>query len=437
MPDISALLHFSFWDPDYYKLDDSDFPSGSTEGRGCWVGIAENVGHAMTYKILTDDTKKVIYRSNVHSALTTEDCNKRVDLLGGEEVAPIINSSKDEDESPRKPMPIFDPTDLEGLTFLMDLQENSKRYRMKILEALVENEEQLAKHPNCIKFICSVNDDMYEEILTYNEILEYITKNEEQDADQAIMWEFKCIAGHQGPLKKGDPSYNGSKFNVLVEWETGESTYEPLDVIAADDPVMSLSSFRVAPRIGHIEHCKRIYAYLSKIQHAVIQVRTEEPDFSSLLDFTYDWAQSVYGNIKEVIPEDCPKPLGKHVTLSHYIDAKLYHDMLSGRSVTRILHFVNKCPIDWYSKKQGTVEMALGLRQMPQGLLRSRLLTMRVGLTNNQQDRKVLSKMTHYFVQEDDNNSNTKIVQGSKRICDCRSLPLKASLPVRSVALFC
>ena len=30
--------------------------------------------------------------------------------------------------------------------------------------------------------------------------------------------------------------------------------------------------------------------------------------------------------------------------------------MLTGCSVTGILHFVNKCPIDWYSKKQGTVE---------------------------------------------------------------------------------
>ena len=73
---------------------------------------------------------------------------------------------------------------------------------------------------------------MYKEVLTYNEILEYIAKNKEQDADQAIVWEFKRIAGHQGPLKKGDPGYNGSKFNVLVEWETGESTYEPLNVIA-------------------------------------------------------------------------------------------------------------------------------------------------------------------------------------------------------------
>ena len=44
-PDISPLLHFSFWDPVNYKFDDSDFPSGSTEGRGRWVGITENVGH--------------------------------------------------------------------------------------------------------------------------------------------------------------------------------------------------------------------------------------------------------------------------------------------------------------------------------------------------------------------------------------------------------
>ena len=50
--------------------------------------------------------------------------------------------------------------------------------------------------------------------------------------------------------------------------------------------------------------------------------------------------------------------MGKHVTLSHYVDANLYHDMLAGQSVTGVIHFVNKCPIDWYSKKQSTVETA-------------------------------------------------------------------------------
>ena len=29
----------------------------------------------------------------------------------------------------------------------------------------------------------------------------------------------------------------GSKYNVQVEWETGEITFEPLSIIAADDPV--------------------------------------------------------------------------------------------------------------------------------------------------------------------------------------------------------
>ena len=108
----------------------------------------------------------------------------------------------------------------------------------------------------------------------------------------------------------------------------------------------------------HSLRCSPKYAYLSKMQHAAIRVQTDKPDFAALLDITYNWAQLVYGNVKEVIPEDCPEPLGKHVTLSHYVDANLYHDMLLGHSVTGILHFVNKCPIDWYSKKQGTVEMA-------------------------------------------------------------------------------
>jgi hypothetical protein len=32
--------------------------------------------------------------------------------------------------------------------------------------------------------------------------------------------------------------------------------------------------------------------------------------------------------------------------------------MVTGRSVTAILHFLNQAPMDWYSKKQATVETA-------------------------------------------------------------------------------
>ena len=47
------------------------------------------------------------------------------------------------------------------------------------------------------------------------------------------------------------------------------------------------------------------------------------------------------------------------MTTTHYVDANLFHDILSGRSVTGVLHLINKTPIDWYSKKQATVETAI------------------------------------------------------------------------------
>jgi hypothetical protein len=59
-----------------------------------------------------------------------------------------------------------------------------------------------------------------------------------------------------------------------------------------------------------------------------------------------------------LLPVGAPEPLGKHVTLTHYVDANLMHDIAMGRSVTGILHLVNKTPIEWYSKKQATVETA-------------------------------------------------------------------------------
>ena len=66
--DISALLSFSWLEPVYYKIDDVSFPSESPEGLGYWVGIAEHVGHALTYKIWSKKTGKILHRSAVRSA---------------------------------------------------------------------------------------------------------------------------------------------------------------------------------------------------------------------------------------------------------------------------------------------------------------------------------------------------------------------------------
>ena len=46
------------------------------------------------------------------------------------------------------------------------------------------------------------------------------------------------LIGHQGPLKATDPNWKGCKYNILVDWETTEKTYEHISVLAADDPVI-------------------------------------------------------------------------------------------------------------------------------------------------------------------------------------------------------
>ena len=47
---------------------------------------------------------------------------------------------------------------------------------------------------------------------------------------------FKCIKDHKGPYTSSDPEYNGSSYNLLIEWEPGEQTWEPLSNIIASDP---------------------------------------------------------------------------------------------------------------------------------------------------------------------------------------------------------
>ena len=76
-----------------------------------------------------------------------------------------------------------------------------------------------------------------------------------------------------------------------------------------------------------------------------------------LPELEYDWTR-IYGNVLEEIPKDAPEPLGTSVTTATFLDANLLHDLITGRSVTAVLHFFNLTPGDWYSKRQATVENA-------------------------------------------------------------------------------
>ena len=135
--DISPLLSFEFYEPIYYHMDDMPFPSVSKEYCGHCIGISKNVGNFMTYKVLTDDTLKIIHHSNICLAHDPTSKNLHCDPLNDDPPkiikslphqcthasdSPLLAHGEtvdfnDEDSSN---MAIVDPQDLVRCTFLMD-----------------------------------------------------------------------------------------------------------------------------------------------------------------------------------------------------------------------------------------------------------------------------------------------------------------------------
>ena len=71
-----------------------------------------------------------------------------------------------------------------------------------------------------------------------------------------------------------------------------------------------------------------------------------------------DWMETVYGSLTEELPRNMPTPKGKLVCTTTYFDANLMHDVITRRSASGVLHFLNQTPWEWFSKHQAQVEMA-------------------------------------------------------------------------------
>jgi hypothetical protein len=116
----------------------------------------------------------------------------------------------------------------------MDKQEDGSHYHAHIIHAVEDHNQDFANHTDCVKFVVSVNDDEFEDVVTYNELMDYFGKVEDEPGQ---LWKFCCIVSHQGPLKQNHPDYNGSMYNIMLEWENGEKMPEPLNVVAKDNPI--------------------------------------------------------------------------------------------------------------------------------------------------------------------------------------------------------
>ena len=252
-PDVSFLLHFSFYELVYYRIDSSEpdlnYPSSSNEKKGYWVGFADNQGDSFTWRILTEDTQKIIFRSGVRSALRTT-TNQHLASPSGEGTTlpfPIpypqqsenslppdpldastsnfeqfVKSQSGEDEDNPIHMAIIDIPNLLGRSFLLPPEDNGERHMAKIID--IDDHGQPLEY---IKFRLKINKDQAEEIMSYNLLMDYIQKGKDAEEDLDSLFMFRDIVAHQGPLESTDPNHKGANTILWLNGSLGRSLMSP------------------------------------------------------------------------------------------------------------------------------------------------------------------------------------------------------------------
>ena len=249
-PDISAILCFTFYEPVFYSTTESlsptghpNWPSATKEELGFFVGIADNVGDALTFKVLTKDTHKILYRSAVRSALDVASANARAALFSepgeGDSVPEVLklaqlHGPQDSCDDPHS----FDPDDIIGRTFLMPVDDNGHRQRVRIAERFETHQNQgipIHHDPNSIKYLIDLGT-RGQELMAYADVIDHINSNIEEGLEDDI-WRYEKVIAHHGPYKPTDDEYKGSAWNVTVVLPDGSQDTLPLSLASADDPI--------------------------------------------------------------------------------------------------------------------------------------------------------------------------------------------------------
>ena len=83
-----------------------------------------------------------------------------------------------------------------------------------------------------------------------------------------------------------------------------------------------------------------------------------DPSYPSIdkTNFQENECKRLYEDVKEEIPNNSPKPLGRVVDLRMFIDSEHATDETTGRSRTGYFINMNLALVNWLSKKKVTIE---------------------------------------------------------------------------------
>jgi hypothetical protein len=237
-PDSSVFLAFHFCEHVFYASEDN-FPSTLPEKLGRIVGFALGVGDALTFQILADDTGELLFRSAIRPRFPGKKDQDRHQPVGDPEILPdkpieVIRMESDGvHEILSSPVNTLLP---DKLSFLLEEDKDGQRMRATIVKKIIEIDEMTNKE--IIKFLVEVPDGKMDQLRDYHDLLDKINSQHSIDEDGNTVWKFLKFEAHSGPLTIKDPGYNGSSYNILIRLEDGSCTYEPLTIMAKDDPEM-------------------------------------------------------------------------------------------------------------------------------------------------------------------------------------------------------
>ena len=138
-------------------------------------------------------------------------------------------------------------------------------------------------------------------------------------------------------------------LNGILQW------LSELGCIDICHAVGLMSRFNALPRKGHLQNVLRIFAYLKQHKNSKLVYDVDIRNFEDSVFTDHNWSE-MYPDANEEIPPGSPEPLGKAVQVNVFADAAHADDFITRRSTTGIIIFVNGTPIQWYSKRQNTVE---------------------------------------------------------------------------------
>ena len=118
-----------------------------------------------------------------------------------------------------------------------------------------------------------------------------------------------------------------------------------------------LSQYQISPREGQMRQLLMIFSYLERHPKLTLYMDTDQPqiEYSTFNNDTQEFLE-YYRDAKEQLPHKMPRPRGRSVVTTAFVDSSHGANKVTRRSHSGHILFVNRAPVKWFSKRQQTVE---------------------------------------------------------------------------------